>query len=191
MYTYFLFTTRKSVLLALLTFTLLFISAQGVWADEPVSAMDPPRRLVISAISLDSEIMAVGWRPVLIDGKVYGQWETANNVVGWHNLSARPGQVGNTVLAGHSDINAQVFRNLKDVEIGDEVVVFAGEQTYHYVVTQKFLVKEKGVSLQQRIENASWIAPTQDERLTLVTCANLGATHRLIIVAMPVTIATQ
>ena len=38
-----------------------------------------------------------------------------------------------------------------------------------------------------RRANAQWIAPTDDERLTLVTCwPYISNTHRLIIVAKPV-----
>jgi sortase A len=38
-----------------------------------------------------------------------------------------------------------------------------------------------------RMQNARWIMPTPDERLTLVTCApDAQSTHRLIIVALPV-----
>jgi sortase A len=106
-------------------------------------------------------------------------------MVGWHNLSAKLGQAGNTVLNGHSDLNAAVFRNLDYVILGDEIIVLSGDQAYHYVVTHKFLVQEKDVSLEQRIQNAAWIAPTPDERLTLVTCANPGASHRLILIAQP------
>jgi len=37
-----------------------------------------------------------------------------------------------------------------------------------------------------RRQNARWIAPTTDERLTLVTCwPYTGNSHRLIIVAKP------
>ena len=56
---------------------------------------------------------------------------------------------------------------------------------YRYIITQKFLVREVGVPLETRIKNAQLIAPTQDERLTLVTCSQPGATHRLIVIARP------
>jgi sortase A len=145
-----------------------------------------PTRLVIPAIALESKITPVGWESVLIDGATYRQWSTTDNLVSWHNLSAKLGQPGNTVLNGHSNVNGAVFRNLKYVKIGDEITIFSGEQDYHYIVTQKFSVKENDVSLEARIENAKLIAPTQDERLTLITCANPGATHRLIVIARPV-----
>ena len=152
-----------------------------IW-DVPA---DTPTRLVIPAIGLDSRIVPVGQTPLVIGDGVYEQWNTAENLVGWHDQSAKLGQLGNTVLNGHSDINAAVFRYLEHVDIGDEITVFSGDQVYHYVVAHKFLVKERDVSLEERIQNAAWIASTQDERLTLVTCANPGATHRLILIAQP------
>lgn len=145
-----------------------------------------PTRLIVPSVALDSPIIPVDKTPVVINGVSYGQWNTANDLVGWHDLSAKLGQAGNTVLNGHSDLNAAVFRNLDYVALGDEITVFSGDQAYQYVVTHKFLVQEKDVSLEERIQNAAWVAPTPDERLTLVTCANPGASHRLIIIAQPV-----
>src|SRR5262245_17853983 len=69
-----------------------------------------PVRLIIPKIDLDSSIVAVWTKPVVVEGKTYQIWETADNEVGWNNLSALPGQQGNTVLTGHSDIKAQIFR---------------------------------------------------------------------------------
>ena len=152
-----------------------------IW-DTPTGT---PTRLVIPDIALDSPIVPVGQTPLVIDGGVYGQWNTADNSVGWHNQSAKLGQLGNTVLNGHSDINAAVFRHLEHVNISDEISVFSGDQLHHYVAIHRFLVKEQVVSLEERIQNASWIASTQGKRLTLVTCANPGATHRLILIALP------
>jgi sortase A len=157
-------------------------------ANEPaVVPQTTPIRLIIPTIALDSTIIPVGYKLIKVEGETYGIWETADNEVGWHNLSALLGQIGNTVLAGHSDIKARVFRDLKDVEIGDEIVAFAGnsEKAFRYVVTEKFLVQEKGVPLETRVKNAQLIAPTDDERLTLITCAYPGATHRLIVIARP------
>lgn len=157
------------------------VTQPEIW-DVPAGM---PTHLVIPVIALDSEIAAVDQTPVVINGVTYGQWNTADNLVGWHNQSAKLGQVGNTVLNGHSDVNAAVFRSLGYVRIGDEITVFSGAQDYRYVVTQRFLVREGNVSLEERIENAEWIDSTQDERLTLITCANPGASHRLILIARP------
>lgn len=110
----------------------------------------------------------------------------ADYAAGWHQTSAYPGRVGNVVLSGHHNIKGQVFRYLIDLEPDDEVFLYVEETAYHYVVTEKHLLEEKGMPEEVRRRNAQWIAPTDDERLTLVTCwPYTSNTHRLIIVAKP------
>jgi len=151
-------------------------------ANKPATPFIPTH-LAIPAIALDSAIVSVGIKEVEVNGQTYYQWLTDDNLVGWHNLSAPMGQAGNTVLNGHSNIHAQVFQALGNIAIGDEIIVYSGDQAYRYVVAEKLLVQEKSVSLEQRIKNAQIIMPTQDERLTLITCSQSGATHRLIVIA--------
>ena len=147
-----------------------------------------PTRLVISSIDIDSEIIPVGWRLVEQSGIQYSIWDVADYAVGWHNTSAPPGQIGNTVMAGHHNINGEVFRNLVNVEVGDEIVLYTDGETYRYIVELKTIVKEKGEPAEARRQNAQWIAPTTDERLTMVTCwPYTNNTHRVIVVARPTT----
>ncbi len=155
-------------------------------ADDPASIINAPSQVLIPAIAPDSEIAPVGSDIVAIGGNKYRRWKTSDNLVGWHNLSAQPGQTGNMVLAGHSDTYARIFRNLKDVEIGNAITVVSGGREYRYRVAKKILVREQGVPVAERAKNGKLIDPTADERLTLVTCASPGATHRLIIIARPV-----
>lgn len=144
-----------------------------------------PTRLIIPSIALDSAVVPVGWKEVEVDGQIYAQWEVDKNLIGWHNLSAPLGEVGNSVLNGHSNVYAQVFRNLDQIKVGDSIAAVANGKVYNYIVTSRLIVQEKGVSVEKRLENAKLIQPTSDERLTLVTCAQVEATHRLIIVAYP------
>jgi sortase (surface protein transpeptidase) len=109
-----------------------------------------PTRLVIPAIDLDSPIVPVGQTPLVVGSDVYWQWNTAEQSVGWHNQSANLGQSGNTVLNGHSDVNASIFRDLEHVGIGDEITVFSRDQVHRYTIVHKFLVKERYVSLDER-----------------------------------------
>jgi LPXTG-site transpeptidase (sortase) family protein len=176
----------------LLGWPLLFLALSFLPAfTAPVQANEPaktlPTQLTIPAIDLNSTIVAVGLRHVTINGQTYGQWSVDDNLVGWHDLSAQPGQVGNTVLNGHSNVHAQVFRRLPEVEVGDNILLTSGDHHYQYRVSQKILVKEKGVSLQERIKNAQLINPTSDERITLITCVGPKAAYRLIVIAFPVT----
>jgi|GEM_PF-2084905 len=171
----------------LLTVGLTFILSVTALAEEPTLVETIPTRLVIPSIALDSAIIPVGVKPIIVEGKTYGTWEVADNDIGWHNLSANLGHVGNTVLSAHSNIKGRVFQNLRYVHPGDEIIAYSSfnGEAYRYIITQKFLVREVGVPLETRIKNAQLITPTQDERLTLVTCAQPGATHRLIVIARP------
>jgi len=151
-----------------------------------LSALHPPSRLIIPAIELDSSIIPVGWQIVQENGYRYNVWEVADNVVGWHKTSAYPGQGDNMVLSGHHNIRGEVFRYLIELEVGSHVLVYAGDQVYYYAVTEKHILKEKGEPSEVRRQNAQWIAPTQDERLTMVTCwPYTNNTHRLVVVARP------
>jgi sortase A len=155
-------------------------------AIEAPAPADIPERLVIPAIGVDSGIIPVGWRVVEQNGRQFSIWEVASYAVGWHRSSASPGQPGNTVLAGHHNIQGEVFRDLVNLEVGDEVTLYAAGQAHHYRVELKTIVKEKGEPIEVRRKNAQWIAPTTDERITMVTCwPYTNNTHRVIVVAKP------
>jgi sortase (surface protein transpeptidase) len=53
-------------------------------------------------------------------------------------------------------------------------------------VTEVLILPEAGQPLEVRIENAYYVLPTDDERLTLVTCHPYGSLrNRLIVIAHP------
>jgi sortase A len=90
------------------------------------------------------------------------------------------------VLNGHHNVAGEVFRYLIDLEEGSEIIMYDGEQEYKYQVTQIELLPERGESVAVRQENAQWILPTEDERITLVTCWPYeDNSHRLVVVAKP------
>jgi LPXTG-site transpeptidase (sortase) family protein len=145
-----------------------------------------PSRLVVQTVGIDTPVIPVHWTTIEQGGLEYSMWEVADYAAGWHSTSALPGQPGNTVLAGHHNINGEVFRYLVDVQEGDEIEIFVGETPYKYTVEQKLIVKEKDEPLEVRQRNAQWIAPTNDVRLTLITCwPYTNNTHRVIVVAKP------
>lgn len=151
----------------------------------PPSSADPSR-IIIPAIGVDSKVIDVGIELSEQDGQMVSEWQVADYAVGFHNTSALPGAPGNTVMTGHNNINGEVFRSLSDLKGGDEVFVLADNKPYRYIVAQKLLVKERGVPLEQRLQNAVWIGPTADVRLTLVSCwPYTSNTYRVIIVAKP------
>lgn len=143
-----------------------------------------PTYLKVPSVSIDAPIIPVGWDIIEQNGRQYSVWQVANNAVGWHQTSAGLGQTGNTVMAGHHNVKGEVFRDLVNVEVGDTITAYAGDQLFEYQVTMKTIVKEKGEPLDVRKRNAEWIAPTNDERLTLVTCwPYTNNSHRVIVIA--------
>lgn len=146
-----------------------------------------PERIVVPAIDLDAPVSGIGLAQVINNGQTYYQWQVPSEYrAGWHNTSAPLGQPGNTVLNGHHNIFGEVFRDLVDLEAGDEIFVFDREQVYTYTVSLVEILPERGQPLEVRIANAEWIASTPDERLTLVTCWPYeDNSHRVVVVANP------
>lgn len=162
----------------------------------PVEAMKrtspvrlPPQRIVVPSIELDAPVRPMPWRNVQKNGLSVTEWQIPADAAGYQEGSAFPGQQGNTVLAGHHNIEGRVFENLWSLAPGDEVYLYTEENMFSYVVEDNFLVRELGASLEQRYQNARWVNPTTDERLTLVTCwPPTGNAYRRIIVAKPVSL---
>jgi len=83
---------------------------------------------------------------------------TLNRGVGWISGTGRPGGTGNIGIAGHRD---GFFRGLKDILVGDEVVLTTTTEHATYVVDQIEIVEPERVDVLQDRATAS---------LTLVTC---------------------
>jgi LPXTG-site transpeptidase (sortase) family protein len=146
-------------------------------------------RLAIPSLQIDAPVLPVGLVPRWNESRRQQlQWSVPDEyAVGWHESSARPGQPGNTVLNGHNNIYGSIFGKLVDLSLGDEIVLKGNGRNYIYQVTQREFLREEGESLRTRLRNARWIAPSNDTRLTLVTCwPNTSNTHRLVVIAQPV-----
>jgi sortase A len=146
----------------------------------------PITRVVAESIDLDAEVVKIGWQQVVENGITTNVWVVADYAAGWHENSALPGQGGNIVLSGHHNIKGEVFRYIVDLEVGDVVTLYEAERSYDYVVVDKFIVKDRDESEAIRRENAKWIGPFNEERLTLVTCWPYTTnTHRAIVIGKP------
>jgi LPXTG-site transpeptidase (sortase) family protein len=154
----------------------------------PAIPPSPPNRLVIPAIDLDTPVVPAASKTITVAGKEYQQWKAPDRfAAGWHTGSAEPGLPGNTVLNGHNNIKGEVFKRLEELSVGDQILVYSFEGIFIYEIANLMILPEKYEQLDTRMNNAQWILPSQDERLTLVTCWPYeGNTHRLIIVARPV-----
>ena len=93
------------------------------------------------------------------------------------------------VLAGHVGGYGKVFKELYYVKPGDEITLYSEGQQYLYVVQDHLLLQEDGVPYEQRVENARYIAPTDSEAVTLITCwpakGKERFKYRVIIRAVP------
>jgi sortase A len=147
-----------------------------------------PQRLTIPKLGIDAPVSRVQLFSREEDGQNYYQWQVPRSYeIGWHDTSALLGTKGNTVLNGHNNIYGQIFKDLIDLEIGEEIIVYDETQSYVYQVTQREILPENGQPLEVRLDNAKWIRPTSDERLTLITCWPFTTnSHRLVVIAKPV-----
>jgi len=154
----------------------------------PTPTGKPPDRLVIPRLGLDVPIEPVGMVPSGVSAGV-AEWGVPDHrAAGWLNTSATFGIVGNTVLDGHHNIKGEVFRNLWMLQAGDEIVLYAGNEARHYAVRETLILPEKDQSLAVRLANARYLSPTDDERLTLITCWPYeNNTHRTVVIAFPLT----
>lgn len=155
----------------------------------PDAATRAPVALAIPAIDLEVPVIPIGWKLVDVAGAKHAMWDVPNwRAVGWHETSAPLGLPGNTVLNGHNTRNGEVFRDLYTLDIGARITVTAqtGAQ-YTYAVAEKLFLPEAGQPLDVRLANAQYTLPTDDERLTLITCHPYGSLdYRLILIAYPV-----
>lgn len=93
-----------------------------------------------------------------------------------HAGSARPGETGNVVLAGHR--RRDVFTLLHRVETGDVIVVRWKGKTYRYKVAEK----HKALPT-----DTKWLKRAGRDRLTMYTCIpRFLGNKRTVVVAYPV-----
>ena len=145
-----------------------------------ISTASHPIQLVIPAAGVDAEVEEVG---VTSSGAMATAKKIKN--VGWYKYGVVPGQMGSAVIDGHVDDwvgLAGVFRNLKDLKVGDGVYVDAenGERL-HFVVTDIRIYPYKSVPVEK-------IFISNDvPRLNLITCTGAWIRsektydHRLVV----------
>jgi LPXTG-site transpeptidase (sortase) family protein len=137
----------------------------------------PATRIVIPAIDVDAPVVVVPVRN--------GTWdvEQITYEVGHLQGTASPGDSSNVVMAGHITLTAGgygPFRGLSQLESGDEVLVYVGDQeVYVYTVDSVRTVEATDVEVAY---------PTTEPVLTLITCVNWNPAQgryndRLVVVA--------
>ena len=164
----------------------------------------PPVRLVISELGIDAPVVEMAWKVVQTATGPQTDWVIPEDEAGHHLDSAQLGQPGNLVISGHNNIYGRVFERIslawpgkssKVDDITERSEILNGRtiqlynqvgQPFDYVITDFLRLKDTGIPLAQRVENARYMRPTDDTRLTLVTCwPPWSNTHRLIVIAKP------
>jgi sortase A len=159
---------------------------------------DPP------GLRIDVPVVEMTWEVVQSAQGLQTEWVIPENEAGHHLDSVQLGQPGNLVISGHNNIHGRVFERISlawpskgskvdditersDILNGRTIQLYnqAGER-FDYVITDFLRLKDTGVPPAQRVENARYMRPTDDTRLTLVTCwPPWSNTHRLIVIAKP------
>jgi len=133
-------------------------------AGDPVAANEEPGvQITIPSIQVEAPIVPVYIRE-FPNGEV--TWDVSDLRMSVGHFEGMPfvGQGGNAVLGGHSERargEADIFYNLHQVSVGDEIIVTANGEEYHYEVQRVFSVDPQDLSV---------LYPTHSERLTLITC---------------------
>jgi LPXTG-site transpeptidase (sortase) family protein len=164
------------------------ITSRAGSLEAGVESANIPDRIVIPSIGLDGPIVPVGLIEIEYKLQTFQQWSAPDFfAAGWHSTSSTPGKVGNTVLNGHHNAFGEIFKDLAELEIGDLIYVYSGDQVFTYKVGLNTRFDERFRPVEERLENARWIMPSQDERLTIITCWPYESnTHRVVVVAIPV-----
>ncbi len=133
----------------------------------PTPGPEQAQRIVIPAIAVDAPV---------VEGD---DWEALKKGAGHHISSANPGERGNCIISAHNDIYGEIFRDLPELKVGDEIRVETQTHSYVYVVQQTQIINPNDTDAAARV-----MGPTRSPVLTLISCYPYGVdTHRIIVIA--------
>ena len=101
-------------------------------------------------------------------------WEQLKQGVGQHIGSSDPGQPGNLVLSAHNDIFGQIFRDLDQLEEGDEIIIYTNVRAYTFVIDQPTQIIEPTF--------VQVMDPTPNLTITLISCYPYLVDNKRIVV---------
>ena len=122
----------------------------------------PPESIQAADAQISASIVELG---VSDDGQM--EAPSTPDVVGWYRMSARPGEPGNSVMAGHVDWgkSTAVFWGLHELRQGDKIQVRGTDGNVHsYAVEWNQVFPWEAAPMDQLV------GPTEDSVLTLITC---------------------
>jgi LPXTG-site transpeptidase (sortase) family protein len=151
-------------------------TATATATPRPTPPSDPGR-LIIPKLNLDT--------PIVLVKLANGEWNINKLVyeVGLLGSTGFPGWPGNAVITGHVSLiryGNGPLRWLEKLAAGDDVFVQQGDHLYNYKVVSSRTVLPTDVSV---------VAPSEDTRITLITCTawdylKSDYTRRLVVTAV-------
>jgi len=140
--------------------------------ETPVSgdgyrvAADQPRQIRIPSIATQGFIQKVGvdqHQAIAVPGNVH--------LAGWYTRSARPGDIGVSILDGHLQGRYAdgIFKHLSELKAGDEIAIEFGDGSWRYFVVKhvdSFTVEEASSEQFRQLSDV-------DRQLTLITCSGV------------------
>jgi LPXTG-site transpeptidase (sortase) family protein len=125
--------------------------------------IENPTRIVIPALKVDAKMIKVGVRN---DGS--GSMEVPPyGLAAWFRYGPAPGEAGPAVIIGHVDSQSKpdVFNKLKDLKVGDQIMVYdkSGDMAMFVMDSSELVLKSELPT--QRIWNG-----TTNPVIRLVTC---------------------
>ncbi len=167
-------------------------------APVPVAAVPAPLggvapagwRLLIPEIGVNSPIVDVGLDP---DGAMAAPPDP--DVLGWYRYGGQPGGAGNALIGGHVDWTDRAtgiprgaaFFRLRQLNAGSRVTFTDGATEVVYQVAEKYRFRDNDPAAVRVLQ------PSNDSRLTLITCGGLfdrttrSYDQRDVIIALRVT----
>ncbi len=176
-----------------LTFIIAIVGVFGIVhkKSEPEKLPPPPKIVTKAADYSDFHLLIPSLNinaPIIAD--VNGSSKTVyfkalENGVAHFAGTAKPGENSNIFIFGHSSYYTwtagnykEIFKNLPDINIDDEVDIWYQKKEYKYKVTKTKVVEPTDVDV---------LKPTSSEQLTLMTCVPVGTNkQRLIVIAKPI-----
>ena len=138
----------------------------------------------IPSLSIYTYVTPVGWELDVTQAED-SAWDSPGALVGWAVSSALPGDDGNILLYGHNNIYTSVFRDLYQLQPGDEIGLTTGEREWRYRVAEVVLLPEAQEDADSML--VEYMKPTRAPRLTIISCYPPdNNTHRVIVIARPV-----
>jgi sortase A len=132
-------------------------------ANLPVPTPGPQQAIRI-------QVPAIGVDAPVVQGDT---WEQLKKGVGQHLGSGNPGLPGNVVLSAHNDVFGEIFRDLDQLQPGDQVILFTAQQQFVYIVTGSAIVEPTYVEV---------MAPTSEPTVTLISCYPYLVDNKRIVV---------